>query len=389
MTHRTIKTWYLVHKWTSLVCTVFALMLCITGLPLIFHDEIDAATSTDSLPALAADAPLLPLDTMVRAATEMYPGERPLFLSFDDDRPVVNVTTAPTADAKRDTMHITALDRRTAAKVAEINEDAGVMAFILRLHVDMFLSLPGKLFLGFMGLLMFVAIVSGVVVYLPFMKKLRFGTLRTRRSRRVRWLDTHNMLGIVTLMWLSVVTLTGVINTLAEPLVDVWRADQLPRLTAPYRGRAPLPVERFGSLDRALAAAKAAAPGTTPQFIAFPGVRFTSEHHYAVWLKGATPATRQLLTPALVDAQSGELTAMSRMPWYMLALRLSQPLHFGDYAGLPFKILWALLDIAAIVVLGSGLYLWLGKRRTSLDARLRELRRGGEVSPAASLVPAE
>ena len=30
-----------VHKWTSLICTVFLLMLCITGLPLIFHHEID------------------------------------------------------------------------------------------------------------------------------------------------------------------------------------------------------------------------------------------------------------------------------------------------------------------------------------------------------------
>ncbi|MGJ3629235.1 PepSY domain-containing protein [Sphingomonas sp. MMS24-JH45] len=46
MTRRSIRAWYLVHKWTSLVCTMFLLMLCLTGLPLIFHDEIDAALST-------------------------------------------------------------------------------------------------------------------------------------------------------------------------------------------------------------------------------------------------------------------------------------------------------------------------------------------------------
>ena len=44
-------------------------------------------------------------------------------------------------------------------------------------------------------------------------------------------------------------------------------------------------------------------------------------------------------------------------------LLASQPLHFGDYGGLALKILWALLDIATIVILGSGLYLWLGKGR--------------------------
>ncbi|MFP3941097.1 MAG: PepSY domain-containing protein, partial [Thermoanaerobaculia bacterium] len=43
MTRRTIKAWYLVHKWTSLVSMVFLLLLCVTGLPLIFHHEIDHA----------------------------------------------------------------------------------------------------------------------------------------------------------------------------------------------------------------------------------------------------------------------------------------------------------------------------------------------------------
>ncbi|WP_334385616.1 PepSY-associated TM helix domain-containing protein [Bradyrhizobium sp. AZCC 2262] len=46
------------------------------------------------------------------------------------------------------------------------------------------------------------------------------------------------------------------------------------------------------------------------------------------------------------------------------ALQVSRPLHFGDYGGLPLKIIWALLDLAAIVVLASGLYLWLGKRKS-------------------------
>lgn len=384
MSNRAIKAWYLVHKWTSLVCTVFLLMLCLTGLPLIFHDEIDALTEERAtLRAMPADAPALPLDDIVAAAVRLYPGERPLFMSFDDDRPVANVTTGPTADAGRDEMHITAFDMRTAEPVGALLEE-GVMAVILRLHVDMFAGLPGELFLGFMGFLFFIATVSGVVLYAPFMRKLRFGGLRWSRSRRVRWLDMHNMLGIVTLAWVSIVGLTGVINTLSDPLVDFWRMDQLSKLVAPYEKLPPVPVADFGSLEAAVARAKAEAPGTRPQFVAFPGVRFSSNHHYAVWLKGATPATDRLLTPALIDARTGDLTAMRTMPWYMLALRLSQPLHFGDYAGMPMKILWALLDIAAIVILGSGLYLWLGRRAGSIETRLRELQTG-----AAMPVPAE
>lgn len=107
----------------------------------------------------------------------------------------------------------------------------------------------------------------------------------------------------------------------------------------------------------------AAAPGMKPQFIAFPGSAFSSDHHLTVFLQGATPVTEKLLTPAFIDAHTGRLDALRPMPWYMQALLLSQPLHFGDYGGLAMKLLWAVLDLITIVVLGSGIYLWLPRRR--------------------------
>ena len=48
---------------------------------------------------------------------------------------------------------------------------------MLKLHTDMFAGLPGKLFLGLMGILFCVAIISGIVVYAPSMRKLKFGDL--------------------------------------------------------------------------------------------------------------------------------------------------------------------------------------------------------------------
>ena len=41
MQTRTLKGWLWVHKWSSLVSTVFLLMLCITGLPLVFSHELN------------------------------------------------------------------------------------------------------------------------------------------------------------------------------------------------------------------------------------------------------------------------------------------------------------------------------------------------------------
>ncbi|WP_082512514.1 PepSY domain-containing protein [Afipia sp. Root123D2] len=46
------------------------------------------------------------------------------------------------------------------------------------------------------------------------------------------------------------------------------------------------------------------------------------------------------------------------------------PLHFGDYGGLPMKIIWVLLDLVSIAILGSGFY--LGRLRRSSAARQAE-----------------
>jgi uncharacterized iron-regulated membrane protein len=120
-----------------------------------------------------------------------------------------------------------------------------------------------------------------------------------------------------------------------------------------------------------------ASPGMSLSSIAFPGSAFASPRHFTVFLKGSTPVTRRLIAPNLVDAQTGQVVDAREMPLYVKTLFLSQPLHFGDYAGLPLKILWGLLDVAAIVILGSGIYLWLGRRRASLDKRLDELLQSG------------
>jgi len=387
MTRRAIRAWYLVHKWSSVICTGFLLMLCVTGLPLIFHAEIDALTG-EAAPvgglASSGEGPgLLPLDTMLAKALAARPGEVPVFMAFDNDRPQMTITTAPAPDSPETAMTVNLFDRSTGEPTGAL-DDSGVMHFILQLHTDMFAGLPGMLFLGFMGLLFFVAIVSGVVLYAPFMRKLDFGTLRTRRSRRLKWLDYHNLLGIVALAWMGVVGLTGVINTLATPIIQLWQMNELAEMTRAYEGREALPPSRYGSIDQAMAAARAARPGNNPQFIAFPGGAFSSKHHYAVFLQGDTPLTERMLTPALIDAETGELTDVRPLPWYVQALLLSQPLHFGDYGGLPLKILWAVLDVFTIIVLGSGLYLWLGRRRAPLDQRVREVESGGRYAPVAA-----
>lgn len=371
MKSTTIRRWSAVHTSTSLICTLFLLMLALTGLPLIFHHELEHLLGeAPELRELPADTPHLSLQQLVEAAERHRPGEVVQYFGFEDDEPngVVAITAA-TAGTEPNSSHTFMLDARSGEAVEMPAANGGLLMVILRLHVDMFAGLPGKLLLAFMGLLFVVAIISGVVLYAPFMRRLKFAEVRREKATRTRWLDLHNLIGIVTLTWALVVGVTGVISACADLLISAWRTEALAAMVAPYRDAPPL-TER-APVNQVLTIAAQATPEMQPDFIAFPGTRFSSEHHYSVFMKGNTHLTAHLWTPVLIDARSLDVTAIGQRPWYMDALSMSQPLHFGDYGGMPMKVLWAVLDVLTIIVLGSGLYLWWVRRRSPATARER------------------
>lgn len=78
---------------------------------------------------------------------------------------------------------------------------------------------------------------------------------------------------------------------------------------------------------------------------------------------GDSPLTGHILTPVFVNARTGAVDEVRNMPLINQALMISKPLHFGDYGGLPLKIIWALLDLATIWILVTGLLLWLKGRK--------------------------
>ncbi|RBP39523.1 putative iron-regulated membrane protein [Eoetvoesiella caeni] len=361
MTSGTLRKWSFVHKWTSLICTIFILMLCLTGLPLIFEHEIEELL-TDGIPhtTAASGLPMANMDDVVAAAKAQAPGKAIMFIGDITDDGFWYVNMADTV-AGAGTSVTPTVDYYTAKVLDPAAQRSGFMAFMLQLHTDMYAGLPGKLFLGLMALLLLVAIVSGVVLYAPFMRRLRFGDIRRNRATRLKWLDLHNLLGIVTIVWVVTVGATGMINTWAELIVSAWRTDQMAEMVAPYAGQPP--VTQPGSLEQAVRAAQTLEPNMQLGFVAFPGSVMSSPHHYAVFMRGTEPLTSRTLKPVLVDAQTLQVTDNRPLPWYMTALLLSQPLHFGDYGGMPMKILWAALDIITIILLGSGLYLWLARRR--------------------------
>ena len=76
MTRAALRRWFWVHKWTSLVCTAFLLVVCIIGMPLVVRDEISNWLD-DGLPyaSVPTGTPNVSLDRLADISRQMYPGQ--------------------------------------------------------------------------------------------------------------------------------------------------------------------------------------------------------------------------------------------------------------------------------------------------------------------------
>lgn len=368
----TLHRWSVVHTWSSLICTVFLLAICITGWPLIFADEIDRLTDTaPAYQAMPAQTPRADVDGIIARAEQSYPTQMIRYLYWSDTQPTVLVGLAPSDDAADGQDHTMTFDARTGIERKRdlTTQHLRFMDVMEHIHEDLFLGLPGELFLGFMALLFVIAIASGVVLYAPFMRRVEFGARRAPQGSRLAWLDLHNILSVAALLWMGIVGLTGLINELATPLFNHWlAADVRPALQSGAEQSLPTQLASASAVVRSV---EQHLPGRKIETIDFPTKHFGSPRHFVIWTRGDRPLTSRLYVPVLVDAVSGQFVAAKSLPWYLFVLEISRPLHFGDYGGLPLKVIWALFDLMTIIVLASGLKLWWSRRQRTAQRRLQ------------------
>ncbi len=285
-----------------------------------------------------------------------------VFWEHDDPR-LVGLGMSATRGAGLEDITRELVDARTGDEISAEPAQGGFSDTLADVHRSLCVGLAGDVLLSIMAIAFLISLVSGVVVYAPLWRRIGFGVVRGGRSLRILALDTHNLAGMIVLLWALVVGATGFVNTLEAPAFAKWNSDTLPALLARYRDKPAL--ARRSSVDAALGTAEAAVPGMIPTSIGFPESPFGSPRHYLIWMRGDGLFTSRLFTPVLVDAETGELASAQGFPWYLRLLELSRPLHFGDYGGLPLKIAWAALDLLLLCVLATGLYLWLRARRDS------------------------
>lgn len=366
------------HRWTSLVATVPFLILCLTGTVLIFHEEIDAALGVVPTAQGLEDAPQRPLAESVDNVLEAFPDERVLSLGQEpEEHPgVLLVVTGPKQAHGFGSDFKLRFTRLATAQPTEqgLEEDETLTGFLLKLHAEWFLGPPGELIGALIALLVLLSLLSGLVVYAPYVKKIAFGFLRRGRGPRLLQLDMHNFIGALVLGWMFAVTVTGFLLGFGTIATGIWQKTELSALQQRYSGE-PVDARRPpADVDRVYAAAlKAAPPGWHIISVVYPDTEFSTNRHFTV-LVGGLGLDERLFRVALVDAETAEVRTVVELPWYLKAIVLAQPLHFGDYGGIALKLLWTACTWLTLFITANGAWLWWDRRRKRKRAGAKEAR---------------
>lgn len=355
------------HRWSSLIATIPFMVLCVTGTVLIFHEEIDHALGHEPQVHDSVPAEQRPLAEAVDTVHARFPDQQVIASSFDPiGHPGMQlIITAPIGDSSFDNARLHFLDLASGELIGESDPAKTVTGFLLELHAQWFLGPAGELIGAFIALLVLISLLSGMVVYAPYVKRIAFGVLRRGRSPRLLQLDLHNFIGALILGWALVVTFTGLLLGFGSLALGVWQMTAL----GPMRDDA-LQMQAVDSrnppanIDRAFVAAEQAAPaGWRVLTMIYPGTDFSTPRHYTAVLAGLEGLEERMFSVAIVDAMTGELVLVPPVPWYVKAISVSEPLHFGDYGGLPLKILWTMCTWLTLFITLNGAWLWWNRRQ--------------------------
>lgn len=367
MSPTTTRRLLAVHRWCSIVVSLNFVILALTGLVLVFHEEIDHVLGV--IPPAAAGADTMTIGGAIARARQEAPDGTPIFVFRDPEgSPGIAFVGFGLGAERMNIGTSVTLDLRRGEVLPKVDLEKGFSATILRLHAELFLGPIGRLLVGVIGLALVVAIVTGFLVYGPTMRRFSFGLLRRDRSWRTLVADIHKLLGAATFGWNLVVTATGMLLCLGSVLLQLYAATEL-RATAAAYASEPV-VTDLSSIDAAIRQAEAAEPGRTWATVALPGSELSSHRHYSVLLRGGTGLESHMFALVMVDALAPEHVLKKELPWYLRAILVAEPLHFGNYGGLPLKIVWSLFTLVTLGLSVAGVVVFVQGRRRRKEPAL-------------------
>jgi len=326
------KAIFQIHLWTGIAMGLYVVAISVSGSALFFRNMINAAAGRK---IVAGSGPLLTRDELTAAAQRAYPGYTVSNI-FQGRQTGQEVEITLDRGAKKKNR---IFDPYTGRDLGEsVPYSVRMISWMLDLHVNLLAGPTGRRVNGVAAILLTLLSITGAVIWWPGIKNWRRSLIINPRTnwKRMNW-ELHSAVGFWTFAFFFMWSFTGVYLIFPAPI------------DAMINRIAPLDYYRL-TLQKSE-----------------PSLQFKAANPPAPFVRVADtmPKTMGKRPRPKIHYSAGDLI-----------VRALFALHFGNFAGLRTRILWAGLGLAPPFLFLTGALMWWNR---VLSREGRRLRRGTET----------
>lgn len=386
--------WFSVHRWLGLLLGAWFALVGITGSLLVYEDPIDEWLNPELLTSAERGPALSPEQLLEKVNAEQSLGRveriRPPLAAGEVYRLTYRTTNRRVSVQRIEAMFSPVSATLLGTRPTEVIGLSRplLMKTVYEFHRNVLLGATGSNIVGIAGFLLMASAITGLVVTWPrsaggWAKLLRV-TFRANLTRV--FFDAHRATGAVFVVLLLLATITGstlVYLNYVRDLVDVFS----PVKSFPVVPFKPGPRSESAEFTRIMERVRSAYPQQTIIEVHLPfrqsgGYLFYmkrpgDEHRLGDTIAWVDPVTSDILVERSDRTRSAGETLMH---WFY-------PLHSGTAFGSGGMLAMFLTGLTPVLLVFTGLWVWLRKRP---GEKLAEQRRAARARPkrAAAAPPA-
>ncbi len=355
------KLWFQLHGWCSLPLWLIFTAVCITGTVAVLSHELTWLFNENARAVNPHNLAPKPVAELVKAVLQAEPTAAVSSVLVMEPYLVTAVVftteTMPTA--------IAYVNPYTGV-VQEINAGITFIGFIRSLHGWLLFPWQHSYSIGYylvsaISVFMLGALITGLVIYKRFWQSFTAPKLRLHQGKKTILADLHRLVGVWSLWFLLLMSLTGLWYLVQAIL---WHNDvafyhevePLPSIAVPAPDNNHRPA--MIAVEQAVSAAQQYLPQLQVAAVSMPehprdfyrisgsgdSIWFDG-YSYSVWINPWTGA----VADSRVPSQMGGLETM---------MSVVDPLHYGTIGGLWTKVIWFVFGLLVSGMAISGFMIW-------------------------------
>ena len=368
-----VKAFLSIHTWTGIGTGMVLFIAFYAGALTVFLHELETWDDYQSDKVVVqhtlADSQRL-LDLAVANTPGMDDNLR--LYPADTEHPTTSVIWYQRLEDRSFKRHDFNLDQNGGLSTAE-HQHGELAQFIYRLHYTA--GLPrsfGIYVLGIVSLIYGLALISGLLIFLPNLMRDLF-SLRSGKNKKRFWLDSHNAVGVISLPWHLMFAWSSVLLCIGIFLIGPFQIlvyeEDLVELIGPELGvvqplKATGEAGKVMSLASIISISEREAEGFSPTQLRFSNF---GDSNTMVQVFGKSN-TETLLTNVSItmNAVTGDVLSVAHPDNAGLGATFYNgllALHYVSFGGFFIKWIYFLLGLAGAFLFYSGNVLWIETRR--------------------------